>query len=123
MKKFFSSLSKNTAMASTLLLLIFVLLPVKVVIFLVVAYCIVNATGVFKIQYPDVWELEENYEDTEKSHKVFLTIPTRIEGQIHVFCYVNCVIIDGVTTLSLKPIAPVFTASDKFEEVQEETIN
>ena len=46
-------------------------------------------------------------------------MPTSIDGRVYLFCYVNRVIIDGVTSYSFEPIAPAFvdTASDKFEEV------
>jgi len=104
MKKFFNSLSQTCTITLTALVLAFLILPIKIVIVLAIAYAIAHATGAFKIQFPDIWDLEENSEDSEKSHRTFLTIPTRINGTVYVFCYVHRVIIDGVTSYSFSPI-------------------
>ena len=107
MKKFFNSLTKNAATAATIAVLAFLILPLKVFVVLAIAYCIAHATGVFKLKFPDIWELQENFSNVKKSHKTFLSAPTRINGKIYLFCYVNRVIIYDVTSYSFGPIPAV----------------
>lgn len=101
MNKFLSTLSKSCKISATLLLLAFVVLPIKVMVVLTITYLIAHSAGAFKLKFPDVWELEENEDDIEKPHRVFLTVPTSIDGRWYIFCYMNKTVTDGVTSFSL----------------------
>jgi len=112
------SLSKNCRMALVTGVLMFLVLPIKIFLFLAVVYAVAHLLGGFQLKFPDVWDLEENIDDVEKPHKTFLSVPTKIDGTWYVFCYVYKVVTDGVTSLSIKPITEV-----QDSEVKDETIN
>ncbi len=110
MKNLTNFLSTNAKIVLAAYLFAFLVLPIKLVVLLTFVYLVIHSTGAFKLRFPDVWKLEENEDDFEKVHKTFLFFPACVDGTWYVFQYVNRVIIDGKTTLSIR------TAGDDSEE-------
>ena len=100
MKKLTNYLSKKCLFSALVYLVAFLILPIKLVLFVSAAYLIAHSVGIFKLKFPDVWELEENEGDIEKPHRIFLTVPTLIAGKWYIFSYVNRVVVNGETSLS-----------------------
>ena len=119
MKNLTKYLSKNCLIAATMYFIMFLVMPIKIVVILTIAYIIAHSVGALKMKFPDTWDLEENDGDVEKSHRVFLTVPTSIGGKWYIFCYIHKVTIDGVTSLSFEPIE----VQSQDTKVQDETIN